>query len=166
MVVCPSNWGLCCAFPLTHLTRNTVSLPTVCSTQLLFKFFILVISPTGFGCYHLELQGHILLPAGRTSALGALPDSLMTQEHIARLCFMRILPHCCESDSLRPAHRQGTVSVHPTPNAFQDRNNGPLKILIGKSLFIIFGTRKLTYGGRDHHGLPQASGVLKYLAWR
>lgn len=94
MVISASHRGLCCAFLMTHLTRNTVPLPTVCSTRLLFKFFILVISPTGFGCYHLDLQGRILLPTGRTSALGALPDSLLTQEHIARLCFMRLLPHC------------------------------------------------------------------------
>lgn len=70
-----------------------------------------MISPTGFGCYHLELQGHILLPAGRTSALGALPDSLMTQEHIARLCFMRILPHCVVSLTVSGQHTDKEQSV-------------------------------------------------------
>lgn len=126
MVICPSNRGLCCAFLLTHLTRNTVSLPTVCSTQLLFKFFILMIFPTDFGCYHLDLQGHILLPTGRTWPLVPCrqPDDPGTHCQARLYAYPSSL--CCESGSLRPAHRQGTVGVQPTPNAFQDQNNGPL----------------------------------------
>lgn len=166
MVISASHRGLCCAFLMTHLTRSTVPLPTKCSTRLLFKFFILVISPTGFGCYHLDLQGRILLPTGRTSAFGALPDSLLTQEHIARLCFMRLLPHCvvCLAVSGQCTDKKQSVcNLHQM--LFWDQSNGPLLCSVFKyfayitgfslkALFIILGTRKPTYGGRDHHGLP------------
>lgn len=115
----------------------------------LFNSLSLLFPPICIGWYHLDLQGYILLPTGKVSAHGALADSLMTQDHIAGLCFAHCPVHSVGCLAVS-GHKRRAAKVQPPPNTFQDQTwswiHSVLKtlclcdrILVVKSLFIILG---------------------------
>lgn len=75
--------------------EHSLSSSSVYDTTSL-QFFVFMVLPHSLWLTSPWLHGHILLPTGKVSALGALPDSLTTLKHIAiSILLLALLPLLC-----------------------------------------------------------------------